>query len=430
MLRSGILATPLVDGPVLPLLCIASVALLVGILVRRRTRREFVILGTCFAGGLALGFLIGWLIGDVWNSFDLSPSLATRIWFSATIATVAVAVAAFRGSGRLRKLVAGVGVFLFLLTGALGINADVGWFATIGAAVGREYSGLALPPRLRVSSAPVPSAGSWHPPAGMPTRGRIGSAVIRGTVSGFQPRPALVYLPPAAYVAHPPPLPVLVMLSGQPGGPVNLFSSGQLGTVLDDYSRAHNGLAPIVVVPDHLGQSDQNPMCLDSPLGNAATYLTVDVPAWISQNLNVAPDRTEWAIGGFSEGGTCAIQLGAAYPRLFGSILDISGEIAPKRGSVQATIRDAFGGSTAAYDRAKPSSILKANAPYSDTLAIFTVGSQDARYSPAATQLASDARSAGMTVISFDSPSAHDWHSVDYSVRRALPDLARRWGLG
>ena len=220
------------------------------------------------------------------------------------------------------------------------------------------------------------------------------------------------------------------MLSGQPGGPVNLFSSGQLGTVLDDYSRAHNGLAPIVVVPDHLGQSDQNPMCLDSPLGNAATYLTVDVPAWISQNLNVAPDRTEWAIGGFSEGGTCAIQLGAAYPRLFGSILDISGEIAPKRGSVQATIRDAFGGSTAAYDRAKPSSILKANAPYSDTLAIFTVGSQDARYRPAATQLASDARSAGMTVISFDSPSAHDWHSVDYSVRRALPELARRWGLG
>jgi len=221
------------------------------------------------------------------------------------------------------------------------------------------------------------------------------------------------------------------MLSGQPGGPSNLFTTAHLGTIVDAYASKHHGLAPIVVVPDQLGASDQNPMCLDSPLGNSATYLAVDVPAWIRKNLNVLPDRTSWAIGGFSEGGTCAIQLGSSRPELFGNIVDISGEVAPKRGSVTETIRDAFNGSTSAYEAAKPSSLLAAHAPYPDTLAIFGVGENDARYRPGIEQVATDARAGGMKVVYFNAPAtAHDWRTAQYSISRALPELCTRWGLG
>lgn len=430
MIQTGVLATPLVDSPVLGVLGAGSVVVLVILALRRPNRAWLKTVVSRIAGGLGAGYLLTWLIGDVVNVWDIQLTWATRFWFSATLAAIAVAIANFHGTNRWRKLVASAGIALFALTGAAGINSDVGEFPTIGALIGREYSKLELPSPVGGPEAKGPLSRSWQPPAGMPAGGNVGSAIIRGRVSGFHPRAALVYLPSAALVARPPRLPVLVMLSGQPGGPSNMFSSAQLGTIVDDYATHHRGLAPIVVVPDQLGASDQNPMCLDSPLGNAETYLTVDVPAWIRSNLNVAPDRTEWAIGGFSEGGTCAIQLGASHPELFGSILDISGETAPKRGSVADTIRDAFHGSTSAYEAAKPSSLLAAHAPYPDTLAIFEVGANDGRYRPGMEQVAADAHAGGMSVLYFDAPAtSHDWRTAQYAIRRALPELYSRWGL-
>jgi S-formylglutathione hydrolase FrmB len=428
--RTGVLATSLVDGPVLGILGGVSAAVFIVLVLRRPNRAWFTKVASRVAGGLGAGFLLTWLLGDLFNLWDVQLTLATRSWFSVAVAASAVAVANFRGTARWRKLVAGVGIGLFALTGAVGINADVGEFPTLGALVGREYSRLVLPPQVGGPNAKRPLWAGWRPPAGMLPGGRVGSAIIPGTVSGFHPRAALVYLPPAALTAHPPRLPVLVMLTGQPGGPINMFYSAQLGAIVDDFAREHRGLAPIVVVPDQLGASDQNPMCLDSPLGNAASYLTIDVPAWIRRNLNVVPGRTAWAIGGFSEGGTCAIQLGASHPELFGSIVDISGEAAPKRGLVGDTIRDAFNGSTQAYEAAKPSALLAAHAPYPDSLAIFGVGANDGRYRPGIERVAADARAGGMKVVYFDAPAtAHDWHTVQYAIRRALPDLCRRWGL-
>jgi S-formylglutathione hydrolase FrmB len=56
-------------------------------------------------------------------------------------------------------------------------------------------------------------------------------------------------------------------------------------------------------------------------------------------------------VAGFSEGGTCAIQFGAGFPALFGSIVDVSGQVRPLNGSVTHTVRVGFGGSAAAYRR-------------------------------------------------------------------------------
>ena len=67
-------------------------------------------------------------------------------------------------------------------------------------------------------------------------------------------------------------------------------------------------------MPDPLGSALANPLCLDSRLGNAQTYLARDVPAWVRAHLPVSTDPRNWAIAGLSEGGTCSWQLAVNAP--------------------------------------------------------------------------------------------------------------------
>jgi S-formylglutathione hydrolase FrmB len=263
----------------------------------------------------------------------------------------------------------------------------------------------------------------------MPSTGTVGTVRIPGTVSGFVARPAFVYLPPAARVANPPRLPVVVALSGQPGGPIDVIDAGHLDETMNRIAAAHHGVAPIVVIPDQLGAKGSNPMCVDSPLGHAATYITVDVRRWILEHLPVSTARQAWTIAGFSEGGTCAIQFGAGYPSLFGSIVDISGQVNPKNGSRAHTIRTGFGGSVARYHRLSPLGLLSAQR-FPHTRALFAAGALDTRYSPMMRKVAAAAKAAGMQVTTREMPGgAHNWHMASAGLAWGMQGLVSWWGL-
>jgi enterochelin esterase-like enzyme len=220
------------------------------------------------------------------------------------------------------------------------------------------------------------------------------------------------------------------MLSGQPGSPDDVFSSGRLAGIFDAYAASHNGYAPIVVVPDQLGSPENNPMCVDSPLGNAATYLTVDVPVWIRTHLNVTAAPEGWALAGFSQGATCTMQLGPAHPQLFSTLFAISPELVPQQGSLTQTVAAGFGGSMTAYLAATPAAILAAHAPYTGLRAILAVGGDDARYLPWAKTLTADAAAAGVKTELLISPgTSHDWHTVIGAWTTALPQIAVDLGL-
>ena len=130
---------------------------------------------------------------------------------------------------------------------------------------------------------------AWHPPHGMPGTGAVYQVNIPGVRSGFAARPGYIYLPPAYLVRPRPQLPVLVLLGGQPGDPRAWVDSGQVQAVMDAFASRHHGVAPVVVMADDLGGYFANPMCLNSRLGNVQTYLTVDVPDWITSHLQVRP---------------------------------------------------------------------------------------------------------------------------------------------
>jgi S-formylglutathione hydrolase FrmB len=330
-----------------------------------------------------------------------------------------------------RKVIALVSILVFVVTAAAGINVDFGAYRNLKDALGiTPYPALASRYLTGHAGTMDPALGrTWQPPTGMPAKGKLGTVKIPATRSGFNAREASVYLPPAALIASPPTLPVIIMFSGQPGAPADVFTSGDVSTILDAYASAHKGLAPIVVAPDQLGHPGQNPMCVDSPLGQSATYLTVDVPNWIRSHLNVGDSPNYWAVGGYSQGGTCAIQFGAGRPDLFRSIIDISGELAPTIGP--DTVNKAFGGSTAAYNAVKPLTLLAKHAPYLDTLAIFGVGTQDKKYERIEHTVLPAAAAAGMKTEFIQSPySAHDWNTVRYALKRALPQVSTRMGLG
>lgn len=431
----------LIGGP-LPvvieiLAALAALALIVRPLPRGSRMRWAVVVAAVLVLGAAVGLLACWLFGDVLNSFDVDLSPVSRAWVAAATAGIALAVASLVRSRARRRVVAVAGALVFVILGAIGVNADFGQYTTLASVVGASSlpelpAAVAQAQRAAIGTSAGAGAldANWVPPADQPAKGLVGAVTIPATVSHFAARQAVVYLPPAALTAHPPALPVIVMLAGQPGTPENVFLSGHLDAVLNTLAAQHHGLAPIVVAPDQLSAPETNPMCVDSAIGNSETYLTVDVPAWIRANLDVQQGSAAWGIGGFSQGGTCAIQLGAGHPDLFGSILDVSGELEPKVGSPEQTIARGFDGDAAAYAAAKPLALIASHAPFTDTVAVFAAGALDTKYTPWVATIAAAAKAAGITTTVLSSPgTAHDWRTVRFAYENGLPLLFERWGL-
>ncbi len=405
-------------------------AVLVGLRVRTGARggarRIARVLGISIAVGALTGVLLTWLLGDVWNTFEISFTWVVRITGVVGLAVVGYAVGEFILGRLARRLITPVLTVVTLVAMAMTVNIDFAAYRTIGDLLGHN----GITPLTEPVGAATGDLSSWTPPKGMPVEGVVKSVEIPAVKAKFSPRTAVVYLPPAALVENPPPLPVVMTLSGQPGAPTDLFTSGQLNVLLDGIAASHKGLAPIVVVPDQLQRPETNPMCSDGPLGDAATYLTSDVPDWILANLPATTDHSRWTVAGYSEGGTCAIQLGAGHPDLFGSLIDISGELVPSLGDEATTIAQGFGGDRAAYLAATPAEILKAHAPYRDYPAYFASGSEDPVFGPYIDQVSTLAGQAGMTVTREVSPgTAHDWNTAKFGFQHGFELLLSKWGI-
>jgi S-formylglutathione hydrolase FrmB len=384
------------------------------------------------AGGVIA--LLTWLINNVWRPFpDLLP-FTIVLWSWVALAGL---VLAFARQPLLRtwpQRVAAISAGVLVLAAAA--NQVNGYF--------QAY------PSLRVVLAPVLDpkpvftrtakvrevaakprhalAGVWHPPAGMPKTGAAYQVIIPGVRSGFAARPGYIYLPPA-YLATPrPQLPVLVLLAGQPGGPRQWVDSGRIQAMMDTFALHHGGLAPVVIMPDDLGSNFANPLCMNSRRGNVETYLTVDVPNWVTTHLQVrSPDRG-WAVGGFSEGGTCAIQLATQAPRLYPIFVDISGQLEPTLGNRHLTISKVFGGDAAAYLRVDPI-VVMAHIRFPGDAGVFVGGAKDSVYTPQQRMMYLAARHAGMQVTFMKLPGGHDWRVWRGGLERNVAWLAARLGI-
>lgn len=415
-------------------------------LPRARRPRSLIGLAVVAGFGVLLTLALSVLLFDIIDVWHIPISWVSRLAGAAGVGLallgVALALTKIRTPGRGRqwaaRVLAVLAVPMSLITGAVAVNASVGLYRTTDQLFEAFNPPKVTPLRELTPAAtvigersggPTPEA-QWQPPGAMPKDGKRVKVDIPGTRSGFHARPAEVWLPPAAQVAHPPILPVIVALSGQPGDPGDVLGGGDLQRQLEEYQRAHRGYAPIVVAPDMLGQRVANPLCIDSGMGNARSYFDRDVIPLIRASLPVGTDRAGWSLVGFSSGGTCVLQMGLDEPQRFRTFVAISAEEFPiLNNDEQGTLKLVFNGDRAAYDRVRPERVMARHTPYRDTALILGTGEQDRKFSDALHRHETAARAAGLTTTFVTSPgTTHDFNTVRYVLTRAIPIIMQRAG--
>lgn len=423
----------LMDPVFLLVLNVAAAVLAVFLVVRSTWRRVGLSLIGLTAGA-GIGALVFWWVVNVQDTFGVDLSFTIRLWFIAGCAGVGLAIMNLFASPWWRKVIAVLSVPVLLAAPAAGINADFGAYHTLDQVFGdqqvTQLSAITTGEHGEVVAGVPNYATDWQPPFNMPLHGEVGEVAIPATKSGFPARPARVYLPPAALTEHPPVLPVLFIMSGQPGSPGENFDMGGLDKVLDDYAVAHRGLAPIGIAVDQLGDPNQNPLCIDSKaFGNVQTYLTQDVPTWVRQTFRVSSDPVLWAVQGFSQGATCATQFVTGFPDLFGSGIAAGTQLGPQLHDDADTIAQGFGGDVAAFTAAQPLTIMQAHGTYSNSMMLFGVGNTDDRYRGYALQLIDAAKAVGIQTQLFGADTGHDWYAARDIFRQGLDVLGARMGL-
>ena len=81
---------------------------------------------------------------------------------------------------------------------------------------------------------------------------------------------------------------MLLTVLGVSGTSADWTADGDADTTANAYAAEHGGLAPIIVMPDPNGDKTEDSECVNSQFGNAETYLTVDVPAYLRSRFGAA----------------------------------------------------------------------------------------------------------------------------------------------
>lgn len=441
----------LTSGP-LPVLCRLLGAAAVIFLLARRSLRWWLFAAATAAASWLASMAACWAVIHVlyWWPEDLpaavTGNLALALW--GLVLGSATALAGLRrhrssrssrpgraaGNSALRRSLAVVSTLVVFLLVGVQINALFGQYPTVGSLLDSQPAiSTAAPPAVQYGAASrdmsTPVRERWTAPAGLGASGTVLSAAIPGTVSGFKARNAVVYLPPAYFATVRPVLPVLVLVSGQPGSPQSWLRSSTLVQELDSYAAAHGGVAPLVVIPDPNGSEDVNTMCMDSDLARAGTYMSRDVPNWIKTHLDADTNPAHWAVGGFSYGGTCAMQMVTRHPGVYQTFMSISPEREPALAIKRAvTVARAFHGDTAAFDALLPLTLMAHNR-FPEIHGWFASGRQDAAYSANVRVLEAAGRESGMRIGSALFDGGHSWSVVNAALSQGLGFVFSRIGL-
>lgn len=380
---------------------------------------------------MVISLAVMWLLIFVlfmWlDAFDGPLEHRAISWLILGFAALGLAVRSFWSFRGWSKIVPALATLSFLISTTLGVNSAYGLTPQLGTFLGLPIEDVVTLPAVSGPAQETTAAlAQWKPPADMPANGISGliPGEIPSTVSGFDARPATIYLPPAALVTNPPKLPLVIFMMGKPGSPDPQFIAREL----EVHAQKNKGLAPIALVVDQLGNPAVDPLCIDGARGNVDTYISTDVVNWARSHLNVVTSPSQWVISGYSNGAACAEYLGAKYPSMWGNFLAISGVEYPGYHDGRV-LEKMFNGNQAAWEAVKPANIMK-RTTYPDSWGVFTYGELDVKYGPGVKHLAEVAAAAGIktTVISLPNID-HTNDALIEGLRLGLEVLYPRLGL-
>lgn len=184
------------------------------------------------------------------------------------------------------------------------------------------------------------------------SRGAVVTLTISDVGVGFDARRALVYLPPQYFSNPDERFPVVYLLHGSPGMPVDWLRGG--GAATAGLAAARDGHPQILVIP-HLSRNWlDDSECVDGAHMLVETYVVHDLVPAIDHQLRTVADPAARALAGMSAGGYCALNLGLRNRAVFGSIIDMSGFTHPTQN----------GGMTALFGhRSDLAAVVAANSP-------------------------------------------------------------------
>jgi len=189
-----------------------------------------------------------------------------------------------------------------------------------------------LPPLLPKWFVPIQEG----PAGGIVWKGRVPDRELRS----FR-RQSIVYVPPNANVATR--YPVLYLLQGFYGGPLQFSSGLQLATVADDAIES-GVVRPFIAVAPPAGKT----VTYDGEwAGPWERYLVRDVVPWVDAHLPTIPTRAGRPAAGVSAGGYGALDIGLRHPRLVETLESWSGYFKPFR---DGSLRHADARELAAHD--------------------------------------------------------------------------------
>jgi S-formylglutathione hydrolase FrmB len=301
--------------------------------------------------------------------------------------------------------------------------------STTGGTTGDTSTGVGVG-SSPASSGPPPSVGIPKV-SHRPGHGAVARVDIPGTISGFHARTAWVWVPPAFFDTPRPQLSVVVMLAGVPGQPDNMIRAASADRTADAYAAAHGGIAPILVLPDANGSFTGDTECVDGPRGQAETYLTQDVPNFVTKAFSSATGPSHWAMAGYSEGGTCAMVVTMRNPGVYGTFVDISGDPYPNVGlhgdARSAAITGLYQGDAAQFDAHDPTKLV-ARPDAAHVAAWFETGTADRSARTVAVQLDAAFRAHGIDSHLVETPGGHDFPMAVKAVQDSFGWLAGRVG--
>ena len=261
-------------------------------------------------------------------------------------------------------------------------------------------------------------------PAPPEPTGAVVQLSLPGRVSGFGSHAAYIYLPPQYFLEPTRRFPVVYLIHGSPGGPIDWFRSARAAQAGALAAKA--GTPTIIVAPRASRSWTDDSECVNRPQEHVETYLAVDVPAGVDRLLRTVATRTGRVIAGNSAGGYCALNVGLRHRDVFSGIIDLSGYDHPTYDGGMAALfgpRPSLGATVTAND---PSQYVK-TLPAGPSMAIWIdTGRSDDVPRRNAHRMLGLLRSAGQQVTLHERAGGHDYGVWRPALQESLLAMARK----
>ncbi|MCX6362213.1 MAG: alpha/beta hydrolase-fold protein [Armatimonadetes bacterium] len=226
--------------------------------------------------------------------------------------------------------------------------------------------------------------------------------------------------------------PVVVLLHGAPGAPIDFLAKGRVTQIVDGLVAARSLPECIVAMPDGRGSGPRrSSMYVDAegagPAGAVESWIAKDLPRYLRERCNASGDPNLWTVGGLSEGAFGAANLVCRHPGQFRSAILLSGFFRP---SVEPANAGALIGRDAtAWQAYTPALTAAGLSPKADFAFVLSVGRDDGYDGGETRRFAGALQRLKVPCIVSVRPGGHFWSFWSEGIAVSLAEVGRlrRW---